>query len=244
MVFLEPRLSPGGRPDGRRGSPGVAGDSARVRDRPDGVRAAAAAAAPREDLLSPTWARKNFSRETSLLVAPRSGPDSRTSPAPSERLLELILVPVTGTTPGADAARSRVPTDKIARAPISSRSTRPARASRHNSSGRSRRGDGGRVGAGATSPRAPYCVRGAPAVGGIASVAARDSSRWPVGGGLSAAPWERRHRADASAAPRRAAPARRSSTSSANSPIGRFRVRYRSGTMVPSTMTRTLLTLA
>ena len=150
-------------------------------------------------------------------MAPRSGPDSRTSPAPSERLLELILVPVTGTTPGADAARSRVPTDKIARAPISTRSTRPAHASRHESSGRSRRGDGGRVGAGATSPRAPYRVRRAPPVGGIASVAARDSSRWPVGGGLSVAPWERRHRADASAAPRRAAPARRSSTSSANS---------------------------
>ena len=180
-------------------------------------RAAAAAAAPREDLQSLTWGRNFFSRETSILVAPRSGPDSRTSPAPSERLLELILVPVTGTTPGADAARSRVPTDKIARASISTRSTRPAHASRHESSGRSRRGDGGRVGAGATSPRAPYRVRRAPPVGGIASVAARDSSRWPVGGGLSVAPWERRHRADASAAPRRAAPARRSSTSSANS---------------------------
>ena len=38
LVFLEPRLSHGGRSDGRSGSPGVAGDSARVRDRPDGVR--------------------------------------------------------------------------------------------------------------------------------------------------------------------------------------------------------------
>ena len=140
-----------GRPDGRRGSPGVAGDSARAR--PPRWRAAAAAAAPREPP-EPNLGRKNFSREISLLVAPRSGPDSRTSPAPSERLLELILVPVTGTTP---AQTSRVPRLRERRF---HHVRRVQRVLRHDSSGRSRRGDGGRVGAGATSPRAPYCTGG------------------------------------------------------------------------------------
>ena len=44
--------------------------------------------------------RRNFLRlETSIRVAPRSGPDPRTSPASSERLIGLVSVPGTGAAP-------------------------------------------------------------------------------------------------------------------------------------------------